>query len=320
MGRAPKDWERRIGLRVRLRDLHILSTVVDLGGMAKAAKRLGLSQPAVSEAITNLEAAVGARLLDRGSRGTEPTIYSRGLLKRWRVVFDELRQGIQDIEFLSDPTVGEVRVGCPEGLMAGFTPAVIERLSRQHPKILAHLVLAETATLELRQLRERKIDLVIGRIAGAVVDDELDVEILIEEQYVVVAGAGNPWARRRNVTLPQLMNEAWIHWSTDTDIGALIADAFKSQGADIPPSNVTTFSIYVRERLLASGRYLTVLPNSTLQFLIKGRQLKVLPIKLDTRPRYLAIITLKNRTMSPAVNLFIEHARAVAKSIPPAAV
>jgi DNA-binding transcriptional LysR family regulator len=107
------EWERRIGRRLRLRDLHILSTVVQWGSMAKAAEHLAVSQPAVSDAIANLEAALAVRLLDRGPQGVKPTIYADALLKRGDVVFDELRQGIRDIEFLANPAAGEVRVDVP---------------------------------------------------------------------------------------------------------------------------------------------------------------------------------------------------------------
>src|ERR1700752_244212 len=100
MATAPKDWENRIGRHLRLRDLHILSAVVQWGSMAKAATHLSMTQPAVSDAIANLEDTIGVRLLDRSPRGVEPTIYANALLKRGLVVFDELRQGIRDIEFL----------------------------------------------------------------------------------------------------------------------------------------------------------------------------------------------------------------------------
>ena len=120
MSRVTPDWQSRIGRRLRLRDLHILSTVVQWGSMAKAASGLAMSQPAVSEAIASLEAALGVRLLDRTPRGVEPTLYASALLKRGLVVFDELRQGIKEIEFLADPTAGEVRIGCIESLTAGL--------------------------------------------------------------------------------------------------------------------------------------------------------------------------------------------------------
>ena len=79
--------------RMKLRDLDILSSVVLRGSMAKAASDLGVSQPAISEAIARLEAAAGARLLDRSTRGIAPTVFGLALVKRATVAFDELEQG-----------------------------------------------------------------------------------------------------------------------------------------------------------------------------------------------------------------------------------
>src|SRR5262245_14671336 len=102
---SPRLEHPRVDRRLKLRELQVLSVVVESGSMVKAAGQLGLSQPAVSAAIANLEEALGVRLLDRGPRGVEPTIYSQALLKRGRIAFDELRQGLRDIDFLLDPAV-----------------------------------------------------------------------------------------------------------------------------------------------------------------------------------------------------------------------
>src|SRR3954463_6924734 len=109
MPKAP-NWDSRIGRRVRLRDLHILFAVVQHGSMAKAGGHLGMSQSAVSQAIAALESALEVPLLERTSRGGEPTIYGVALMRRGQIAFDELRSGIRDIEFLKDPEVGEVRI------------------------------------------------------------------------------------------------------------------------------------------------------------------------------------------------------------------
>src|SRR5215470_13905441 len=82
------DWDSQIGRRLKLRDLQVFSTVVERGSMAKAAQHLGVSPPAVSEVIADLEHALGVRLLDRSAQGIEPTIYGDALLKRSVVVFD----------------------------------------------------------------------------------------------------------------------------------------------------------------------------------------------------------------------------------------
>src|SRR6266550_8326105 len=108
---ANMRWADRIGRRLKLRDLHVLSVVVQWGSMAKAARHLAVSQPVVSAAIADLEHVIGVRLLDRGRQGVEPTEYGRALLDGGTAMFDDLRQAVKKIEFLANPKVGEVRVG-----------------------------------------------------------------------------------------------------------------------------------------------------------------------------------------------------------------
>src|SRR5262252_8708171 len=94
----------RIERRLSLHDLRVLTSVIQAGSMGKAAKQLATSQPAISRSIAELESALGVTLLDRTPQGIEPTAYGRALLKRGLAVFDELMQGVKDIEFLADPT------------------------------------------------------------------------------------------------------------------------------------------------------------------------------------------------------------------------
>src|SRR5437763_208114 len=158
------DWDARIGGRVRLRDLHILLAVVQCGSMAKAAGQLGVSQPAVSEAIAGLEHALNVRLLDRGRRGVEPTVYGDALLKSGRAAFNELRQGIKQIEFLSDPTAGDLRIACPESISSGILGPIIKKMSERYPRVQ---LFVEPFLFSARplfpQLDNREVDLVFTR-------------------------------------------------------------------------------------------------------------------------------------------------------------
>ena len=123
------NWDSRIGRRVRLRDLHILFAVVQHGSMAKASAHLGMSQSAVSQAIAALEHALGVPLLDRMPRGVELT-YLRCRPDAARSGrFRRTQSGVKDIELLTDPEVGEVRIACTESIAAGVLPAVLERFS-----------------------------------------------------------------------------------------------------------------------------------------------------------------------------------------------
>src|SRR5947209_2049925 len=141
------DWTERIGRRIRLRDLHILLAVAESGSMSKASARLAISHPVVSKTISDLEHAVGVRLFDRNPQGVELTTYGRALLKCGVSVFDEMRQGLKQIEFLADPSSGELRIGCPEVVIAGLLPAILERFSPRYPNIRLHVLHANVALL-----------------------------------------------------------------------------------------------------------------------------------------------------------------------------
>jgi DNA-binding transcriptional LysR family regulator len=316
MDNTVQQWESRIGRRLKLRDLQILAAVVQWGSMAKAASHLAMSQPAVSESVANLEGALRVRLLDRSPRGVEPTLYAQALLKRARVVFDELKQALGDLEFLANPTVGEVRIAAGDTFAAGLLPEVISRLSGRYPNIVVHVIQSSAETQEFREVRERRVDMALARTSRSFAEEDLDVEILFDDRHRVVAGARSVWARRRKITLAELVNEPWIFASNHV-IRELIAEAFKARGLEIPQERVSANSILLRNHLLATGRFLTVLPDSVLRYHAKQWSLKALPVDLGVKLRSVAIVTLKNRTLSPVVQLFAEHVRAVAKTMSP---
>jgi DNA-binding transcriptional LysR family regulator len=313
------DWESQIGRRLRLRDLHVFSTVVQRGSMAKAAQQLGVSQPAVSEVIADLEHALGVRLLDRSAQGIEPTIYGDALLRRSIAVFDELKQGIGDIEFLSDPTTGEVRIACMEALWFTFLPEIILRFSKRYPLVKVHADLAAHSK-EFSGLRERKYDCMLERVPASVFDehvtDDVNVECLFDETVVVVTGARTEWARRRKIDLAELIQEAWVSGGPDTWHRALFEEIFRARRLRAPEPRVETVSITLRARLVAAGPYLALfLPSVVRQLIADHYAVVALPVDLPAIPFKASIVTLKNRTLSPVVERFLACIREVSKSI-----
>jgi DNA-binding transcriptional LysR family regulator len=304
----------RIGRRIKLQNLHVLMTVVQAGSMGKAAELLKTSQPNISRSIAELEHVLGVRLLDRHFQGIELTEFGRALLQRSQAAFAELREGVKNIEFLADPATGEVRVGSVIYLAAGFVSTIIDRLSLRYPRMVFQLLATDTATLR-RELNERNIDFLIAQRFGPFSDEQLEFETLYDERYVVLAGAQNPWVRRRNIQLADLVDEPWTLSSPETVIGAVAKEAFGASGLKYPRVTVVTFPREVRMNLLATGRFLTISPTSVLRFPTKRPEFKVLPVELPIAPVPIGIITLKNRTLSPVAGLFIEHAREVAKPL-----
>jgi DNA-binding transcriptional LysR family regulator len=138
-------------------------------------------------------------------------------------------------------------------------------------------------------------------------------EPLFHQPLVVVAGPRNKWLRRRKITLADLADEPWILTPLEVQPGAPVFEAFRAVGLEVPRASVSTISLHVRNSLLATGRFLTVVPGSVLWFGPERLWLKQLPIELPRWPPPIAVITLKNRTLSPVAKLFIECAREIAK-------
>jgi len=304
------DWETQIGRRLKLRDLHILLAVARHGSMSKAGQELCVSQPAVSSVIAELEQTIGVPLVDRSVRGVELTVYGRELIERTRAAFDELKQGIRNIEFLAHPTEGEVRIGCSESVAAVLS-SVIQRFSDENPGIALHLNHVVSPSLELHDLRDRRVDFCLARLVSRTTDahDELNVEIIFDDNMVLAVGARNRLAGRRSVDLADLIDEPWILTPVGSRNHLTLARAFDARGLRMPRPRLTTFSVPLRAGLLASGSFITTFPSSVLSFYGDPFGLEALPIEMPPQPWPIAIVTLKDRTLPAVARLFVDHVR-----------
>jgi DNA-binding transcriptional LysR family regulator len=303
--------DERLGRRLKLRDLQTLMSVVEAGGIRKAADRLNYTQPAVSKAIASLERSVGKRLLERSRRGIELTPYGEAVIKCGIAVFDDLRKGIADIESLADPTAGEVRIGCTEPVAAGIVSAVMDRLVQRHPRIRFQVLLRDTATLH-RELVARNIDVLIAQMDRLLDDKNTQSEILYYESIAVVASVHHPAANRRRIQISDLLDEAWALPPPQSFVTSIIAQAFRKSGLELP-STAVTGSAYLRIVMVVSGGVITALPATMLKASILP--LRALPVMLPTNRRPVRIVTLKNRSLSPVAELFVDQTRTVAKAI-----
>jgi DNA-binding transcriptional LysR family regulator len=309
------DWADRIGRRIRLRDLHILLAVAERGSMAKASAHLAISHPVVSKTISDLEHTLGVRLFDRNSQGVELTTYGRALLKCGVTVFDEMRQGLRQIEFLTNPTSGELVIGCSEIIIAGILPAVAAQFLRQYPGVRLRVIHADTALMQFHQLRERNVELLTGRTPRPFVEDDLIAEELFEESFLSVAGAHSQWARRRRLGLAELIDEAWVLPPYDSVPGLLIAEIFRASNLQPPRPSMVTLSVQLTTTLVATGQFVGLLPSSVARFSATRAGLRILPVKVPAQRTVVGIITVKNRTLSPLAQRFISSARDVAKPL-----
>jgi DNA-binding transcriptional LysR family regulator len=307
-------WNDRIGRRVKLHDLHIFMTVAEVGGMGKAAERLAISQPSISKAIADLERAIGYSLLDRTPRGVECTDYGKTLLRRGIGAFDELRQGIRDIESLADPTLGEIRVGSPEAVAVGFLSEVIARFARKFPRVTVNVIPANNMSHEFRILRDRSVDFLLGGLADPFVADDLMAEPLYQDRTFILSGRSGKWARRRKIDLAELINEPWV-LAPESIFNSVMVEAFQARGLGVPRIGARTYTVHQRLKLIATNQFVGAESGQILRFNGKQFSLVKLPVAMPVRTWSVGVVTLKNRANSPVVENFLGYVRDLARSL-----
>lgn len=255
------DWAERIGRRLTLWDLSILLTAVEAGSMSKAADQLRVSQPAISKTIALLEREVGAQLVSRSSRGIEPTEHGRALLERGRAALDELKRAVREMEVLSDPQSGELRIAANEVALSGVVGTVINRLYERFPGIVFDIVPAYTHAAQIHELELGNVELVVGQIGQSAVDRHLEVIELFQEQLVVAAGPHSPWIQRSKVELADLLDEPWAFSPLNGISGQSMEQAFRASGLDLPRITVVASSMQLMQRLVMENDFLALFPD-----------------------------------------------------------
>jgi DNA-binding transcriptional LysR family regulator len=299
-----KRSEGRLSHRISISDMEIILAISKDGSMAKAARTLAVSQPVVSRAIAELETTLGVRLLDRNPRGVALTPFGEALARRAALVLDEMTQCMKEIDFLSDPTTGELYIGSPEPLTEALLPEVIQGFWRKYPRVLIHVIPSRSG--EFGNLRDRKIDFMLRTPEGYAAGD-IEKDILFHEDVFVVTGVRNPWVRRRRISLADLANEKWVVTNAAFEP---MPRVFAILGLPVPRPSIAAHSAFLRNALVASGEFLAVLSSPQLVALHnQNLKVKVLPIDLSKFETEIAVFKLKNWTLTPIAELFIEHAR-----------
>ncbi|TCZ63867.1 LysR family transcriptional regulator [Roseicella aquatilis] len=285
------EWADRIGRRISPRDLHVFLAVTEEGSMTKAALRLAVSRPVVSRAIADLEQAVGVTLLDRAPEGVTPTRYGEALLHRARAVFDELRQGVEDLATLADPNAATLRIGSSPVNEVGLLPKAIERLALRYPR-MRFVMQTGTVATRMDALRERRVDLALARAHTDDPGPDFVFEPLMHERLLVVTAANSPWAGWQGSRLAELVDTSWIVAQPELAEGSPVRAAF----ADALPERVmVSDSLSFRLSILQSVQHVTFMPDSAMLLAPQPPWLRMLPVTLPRWRLPVVIATLRHR-------------------------
>lgn len=300
--------------RLTIRHLRMVVAILEEGNLVGAAKRLNMTQSAVTKALQEVEALTHATLFDRTNRGVVPTIFGETLAEHARFIITQLDHAEEHLADLRDGTGGRIAIGTLLSASAELLPGAIARLRRKRPRIVVRIVEGTNDVL-IPALRSGEIDLVVGRLSEHRVRQDVEQETLMDDLACVVARSGHPLAQRETLALPDLIDWDWILPPQETSLRRQVDLAFRQQDLEPPMHAVESVSLLTNRGLLVNANYLGVLPIQAARQEAASGILTILPVTLGATQRSLGITTRANGRLSPAAKGLIETLREVASDL-----
>lgn len=280
------------------RRLLCLVRLAESGHMPTVAKALGISQPAVSGFVNDLEASLGADLFERSSKGMRPTAAGDMLVLRVKRALAELRHIDADLAALRGNTAGRVVIGAlPLGRTA-ILPRAISDVLRRHPGLRFATVEGPFDQLAA-QLRAGDIDFVLGALRPADYASDLSGEALLDDRMSLVVRTGHPLAGRAGLGMADLVGAQWVLSSQATPARALFDLSFQSQGLAVPRPAVETSDLAILRGMLMHGDAVTAISPQQLTYEIEAGLLTVLDVELPQTSRTIGITQRSDSHASP---------------------
>lgn len=292
-----------------MREAHLrdLIAVIETGSVRSAARKLGLTQAAVSKNLTALEKSLGVPLLVRSSQGVEPTEFGRVVLRRARVVDAELRHLQEEIASLAGERHGDIAVGLSATAEAMLLPTAVARFRERTPDVLISVIGGRSSST-IAALREAKIDFAVGPLPPDQTVTDLHTERLFSSDLGIVVRTGHPADDARD--LASLLPYGWLY-SVRQSGGPGIASLLRERGLPAPTLVAHCDSSSALVCMLLQSDHVTLTSLSALEPFRQQGLLKVLPIALELPPIVQYLMTSAARPLTAsAVALAGEFRRA----------
>ena len=293
------------------RRLAILASLAEKRSMAAVAREFGVTQPGISAALKDLEAACGIPIFERSARGMVPTQAGEILVFHCRRVLSELRHIVPDLAAIEGRLQGSITVGALPLGRTQILPMAIASLLRQHPQL--HVATLESPYEVLAaSLRSGDIDFILGALRGTVGDSEISEEPLLLDRISVIARAGHPLAGRR-VGFSDMRHATWVLSRRGAPSRELF-DRFFSDARQGPPSpSVETGDLAVLRCLLLESDMLTAISAHQLRYEIRDGSLVVIDFPLDRTLRQIGISMRLGTLPSPGARALMDEVRTVVR-------
>lgn len=293
---------------MELRHLNHFLAVLESGSLGRAAKTLGISEPALSKSIRRLEELLQVRLLDRGPRGMTPTVFGESLAVHARLVQSEIGRALGVLDELKGTSRGVVRIGARPSFGAVVLPQAVARLREEHPGVRVYVREGRPESL-IREVMYGDLDLAVVTIAEAPLDESLVQEPLIDSPVTVVARSDHPLQTGRPVPLAALRDYPWVvtprQHSARQRFEQLVAEH------DLGPIDIAaeSDSVLFLMAYLRESDALSFFPRAMMDVAGDDGSLRALPVGDMEWQRRLGIVRRRRAGLAPAARVLVDILR-----------
>jgi LysR family transcriptional regulator of abg operon len=292
------------------RHIRAFLAIAECGSIRAAARRLGISQPALSKILRQLESELSVPLILRSVNGAVPTEYGRALMTRSTIISEELRRATEEIEQMSGGKGGNVAIGM--SAVAAFLMAseALTRFWKRYPDAKLRVV-DGVFELMLSRLQSGRLDFSIGPLPRVSLSADVETETLFENMIVPVVRKGHPLANACSLADFQLAT--WLLIGPGSEAINLVEENFSDYGLSLPRVSVACESFPALMELVGTTDLVTVLPASLLCHHLIGDTMRAVHIKEKLRSTAMALVRRAGVPLTPLAEALANEFRRLAR-------
>ena len=291
----PPDWFLRV--RLKFRHLQLFVALDDHRNLHRAAARLGMSQPAASKLLGDLEHLLGVSLFERHSRGVTPNWYGESLIRHARGMLTSLAQASDEINALKEGNAGTVSIGTVLAPAVTLLASAVERVHRDSPHLEVNIDVGVSRNLVPR-LRDGEFDFAIARIPSGMPAGDFVFEEIGEEALCFVCRAEHPLAKDAFDLIPML-GYPWVLQPPGALMRQRVEHLFLHHKVAPPQRIINTPDIYMALAMVDKSDSITVTTREVADLLCTQPRFAILPSSDALSVQPFGLISLRERRMSP---------------------
>lgn len=290
--------------RLRMRQVALLLAMREHRTLRAAAALLGMSQPAATKMLHELEAALGQPLFERAGRGLRLTEAGQCATEHFHGIHGTVEALTRELHELRSGSAGTLRVGSVMAASPDVLTEALVKLKAAWPLLTIYIEI-DTSDRLTEHLREGAVDIVIGRVPGVKRHDFI-IRPIADETLAVVAAPAHPLVGKRRVSFESLLAYPWVMQLGGSPMRDLIEQEFRSHHAPLPQGMIETSSILTTTNLLMRTSMIGVVPDSVALRFAEHGLLGVLDYRLSHRLPSYASIVRRDRPTSRAAHRLLE--------------